>query len=137
MKKILFLVVVLVVIFFFRGQLPGYFHEYFTAKQDDPIEWFYQQRDTLYADLPDFDFTLAIKSLNNFESTIQKNMLELSKSDLIDDQKRSFHRNMICELVVVYRKMAMQYLNHGEDDFYIEYIRKSQDKLAECSNLKE
>jgi hypothetical protein len=136
MKKILILIGILLILFFFCGHLTGYWTQFFGEVKEDPTEWLVQKRDGFYLSLPEMDFTTAIQSLSDFENSINENLSGLNKSEEDEDNKRAYHRSLICELAVVYKKTAMLYLNNGKDDLYIAYTRKSQDKLVECANLK-
>jgi hypothetical protein len=94
-----------------------------------------QKRDRLYRDIPNMNFTLAMAALQDFEKEIAQDLQV--QANISDDKKHQRSRRvLVCELAVVYKKMAMRYLYNGNDQSYMEYIRKYQNALAECSNMK-
>jgi len=137
MKKLLVFIVVLLVIFFFRGHLTGYWIEFFDSEPDKfTAEWLVKKRDKLYAELPDLNLLMAKKALSDFEGTIRTELAELEKAEGDERKKKTYRRNLICELPVIYRKLASFYLQNGEDQQYMEYIQKSQAEMVECTELR-
>ncbi len=138
MKKLFVFIIVIVLMFLFRDQLnPYWITLYSHIKQDEPMGWLAQRSDSLYRDLPEMNFETAVFSLEDFEAEITEGLANIDEMDVGEDQRKRYHRNLICELAVVYKKMAMSHMSKGNDDLYIKYTRKSRDTLAQCADLSE
>jgi len=136
MKKLLVIIGILILIFLFKDQLNPYWIEFYPSfKKDEPMTWVMTEGEELYRDLPEMDFDTAILSLKNFETKVTGNLQKLGEMGLEEEQRRTYRRKLICELAVVYKKLAMFHMSKGNDDLYIKYIQKSRDKLAECADL--
>ena len=137
MKKLLVFILVLLIIFFFRGHLTGYWIKFFDSEPDKfTAEWLVKKRDKIYVELPELDILMAKKALTEFESSIKAELAKLDKTEGDERKKKNYRRNLICELPIIYRKMATVYLQNGEDQQYMEYIQKSQAKMVSCTELK-
>ncbi|MEE4243473.1 MAG: hypothetical protein V2I36_18585 [Desulfopila sp.] len=138
MKKLILFIIVLAAIFLLRDQLNPYWIKFHTqVDADDPIGWLVERRDTLYRDLPEMNFDTAIASLMHFEAKIKESLFGIDETAADEEQRRSYHRNLICELAVVYKKLAMAHMGKGEDELYVAYMQKSRDELAECAHFRE
>lgn len=138
MRKLLVFLIVLLVVFVFRDHLNRYWVSVSShIDEEEPMGWVAERSESLYNDLPQMDFESAIASLEDFERSITISLARLDETAEDEQSRRRYSRNLICELAVVYRKMATVYLNRGEDELYIRYMEKSRQKLAECSELKE
>ena len=136
MKRLLVFLIVLLIIFLFRGQITGYWVQFFGESKDNPMSLFTQERDRLYTELPDLEFSLAIEELNNFEKSIHSSLATLDKSNEDDRKKKNYRRNLVCELAVIYQKMAASYLSHGDENLYMNYTRKSQEQFVACAEIR-
>lgn len=130
MKKFIFIVVLLLSLFFFRDELNQYWIQHSGEKVNDPIAWFLTERNALYNGLPNMGFTMYIEELRDFERKISTELNKHADKDI----SRGHRRNLVCELAVVHKKMAMRYLQNGDTELYMEHIRLSQEQLAECAN---
>ncbi len=133
MKKLIVFIILLLLLFFFRENLNEYWIKHFSEKTHES-SWLLSERNSLYDDLSGTDFSIAIESLTRFQTKIQ-NELNRVKSEN-GESTRGYRRNLVCELAAVYKKMAMQYLQNGEEEMYMKFIGKSQAELTECANLK-
>lgn len=81
------------------------------------------------------DFISATAALQEFEKDIEHDLVVLKKKD--DAGSRNFRRRLECELAVIYRQAATQYLQQGDDENYMAFIQKTQDQVRICSDLKD
>ncbi len=81
------------------------------------------------------DFLSSVTTLQDFENDIKNSLRDLKKNT--DEKVHSFRRQLICELAVVYKKLAMQYLGNGDTEMYMEYIQESQNRLSDCADLRK
>jgi len=132
MKKLLAVITLLAILFFFREQLTDYSSQFF-KNSENPLVWTGNRRTRLNSELQNMDFSSSITALQDFENDIQKELKNLQSTD--DKRSHSFRRQLICELAVIYKKAAMQYLENGDEELYIKFIAKSQTQLAECADL--
>lgn len=134
MKKLLFCIVILLLLFFFRDGLNEYWIEHFSEEANDS-SWLISGRHSIDNKLSGSDFSISIEHLNTFENKIQKELQRIKPNSSASSRK--YHRNLVCELSVVYKKIAMLYLQNGDNELYIKFVGISQAQLAECANLKE
>jgi hypothetical protein len=81
------------------------------------------------------DFMSALRALQEFQSDVERDLSEIKGQE--DDDSRNFRRHLECEPAVIYRQTAIQYLQHSDDDNYMAFMRKSQEEVRICSDLKE
>lgn len=134
MKKLIFCIIVLLLLLFFRDGLNEYWIEHF-SKEADESSWLISERNSISNDLSVPGFSFAIEHLITFDNKIQKELQRI-KSDNTESSHK-YRRKLTCELSVVYKQIAMQYLQNGDDELYMQFIGKSQAELAECANLKQ
>ena len=133
MKKILAVIILLAILSFYRDSIIDYSAQFLEEDQDS-FAWVGSQRASLEEKLPRMDFNSSVTALQDFENEIQKSIQNLNQND---DKSlyNSRRRQLICELAVVYKKTAMQYLANGDAEMYTAYIQKSQNQLIECADL--
>lgn len=132
MKKLLFCIIGLLLLFFFRDGLNEYWIEHFGPKTDES-SWLVNGRNSIATDLSGSDFAISIEHLITFKDKIEKELQRIKSSNT--ESSRKHRGKLVCELSVVYKKMAMLYLQNGDEELYMQFIGKSQAELAECADL--
>lgn len=132
MKKVIAITILLAVVFFYRQELLQYTHVFFIT-EEEPFEWVRFRSENLYPKLPAMDFMSATNALQEFQEDIENGLAELEKQD--NAESRTFRRRLECELAVVYRQTAAQYLQQGDDENYMTFMQKTQEQVRVCSEL--
>jgi len=132
MKKTIIIILFLVAVFVFRDRLIGFTMAFF-SKEDNQQDWMLSSRNEVYDQLPILGFDRSLPLLEEFENRLQA---ELENYQGLEPKERVDKRYTICELAVVYKKTAILYFENGTYEKYLEFIKKSQDRLVECANLQ-
>ncbi len=133
MKRLIIIATLLFVIFAFRENLNMYAITFF-GQQESNKGWVRTKGEKLYGQIPKMDLAIAIIELGDFEKSLQAELESINNLD--SEQGRILRRNLVCELTVVYKKMAQLYLQDGNLDAYYEYVGKSNTQLEECADLR-
>ena len=88
--------------------------------------------ETLYHGLLDIEFSNASSALSDFQKSILSSLADIREIKDDGSRSRRYKRNLICELVVVYKKAAIVYPSNGD----VNFIRKLQNPLSLCVDLK-
>jgi len=129
MKKIVIIIVLLLAVFIFRARLLDISMPFFNKKETSH-DWVIITRNKVYNDLNGLDFKPSLDLLDDFSQGLKA---ELGRSQYVDSHERGIKRYVICELAVVYEKMALLYLHNDSYEKYIEFLQKSRERLTECA----
>lgn len=133
MKKLLFFAALIITLFFFREGLNQYWIKHFDSKADES-SWLLSERKSIDRKLSSSDLSFSIRILTTFKDRIQNELNKVNSNSHESSEK--YHRNLVCELAVAYKKIAMLHLQNGADEMYMQFIGMSQEKFVECADLK-
>lgn len=131
MKKIIVAVILIILIFFFKEDLADQYRQHFPEEQVD-LPWMDRGKENIDLSIAKADFDTSIVLLQEFESKLQKE-IEGIAAESNDTKRRQYRRQLICELAALYKKMAMQYLQNGQEMMYMQYIGEYRDQLQVCT----
>jgi len=126
--KIIFIVIIALVVFNYRGEIGSYFSDNSAADTEDASDWG-GLRERALRSYKYEDPEIAVDHLLEYEKVVQTEY----KAVVNNTEDPRVRIKLSCELGWIYMKLAEKYLQLANETLYYEYLEKGREHLKDCS----